>query len=175
MLCLLPATCWFSFWLALGPWRWKWYVTVVDFHWATWCYIVEDRTLHGRHHENLRSNLSSVSDYKLNDQGLIPYWWEDLFLTMSRLDMGHPSSHVLGTSVSSECVCVKYLTHEIGMHFHIVLGLRMCRAVTPLIHAWFMFWCVGLGTALPLPFPIVGSFNMKFLHFCLSRSSSEII
>jgi hypothetical protein len=33
--------------LTLRPWRWRWYfpLTFVEFHWNTWHYIWEDRTL----------------------------------------------------------------------------------------------------------------------------------
>jgi hypothetical protein len=70
MLCSLPITWWFPVWLAVEPWRCKWNVTLVDFHQATLCYILKDKTFHSHHCENLRYNLRNVYDHNLNVQFL---------------------------------------------------------------------------------------------------------
>jgi hypothetical protein len=70
---------------------------LVDFHWTTWHYIPEDRTLHSNHSENIRSNILTflyIIFYKYNLNSF-PLMWQFSVTTL------HPETQTVYTFLQS--------------------------------------------------------------------------
>jgi hypothetical protein len=70
---------------------------------------------------------------------------------MSRLALGH-TQPIVKWLLGALSVGVNWPVHEADTHLHIVLRLRMCGAIPPLLHTYS--WC---GSKLSIPYVFMKS------------------
>jgi len=106
---------------------------------------------------NRRGSVSIVTEYGLDDRGLISGRGRDLFLFC------HPSKQALGSTQPPVKWVTGTRTEREADHFNLVPRLRTRGIIPPLLHTSSLSGVyLSTGTALPLPMNWISQFRCTY-------------